>query len=47
MAFDPQRARFDTIKTAPPAIWIEKVIHRAFVAVNEEGTEAAAATEGR
>ena len=41
-AFDPQRARFDAIYAPPPAIWIETVLHRAFVEVNEEGTEAAA-----
>jgi serine protease inhibitor len=43
-AFDPQRARFDTISPPPPAIWIDTVLHRAFVEVNEEGTEAAATT---
>ncbi len=43
-AFDPQRARFDAISPPPPAIWIETVLHRAFVEVNEEGTEAAATT---
>ena len=42
LAFDPQRARFDAISPPPPAIWIETVLHRAFVEINEEGTEAAA-----
>jgi serpin B len=44
IAFDPQQARFDTINPAPPAIWISQILHRALVEVNEEGTEAAAAT---
>jgi serine protease inhibitor len=44
LAFDPQRARFDAISPPPPAIWIESVLHRAFIEVNEEGTEAAATT---
>ncbi len=44
LAFDPQRARFDAISPPPPAIWIGTVLHRAFVEVNEEGTEAAATT---
>ena len=44
LAFDPQHARFDAISPPPPAIWIETVLHRAFVEVNEEGTEAAATT---
>ena len=44
IAFDPQRARFDTINPPPPEIWIGQVLHRAFVDVNEEGTEAAAVT---
>jgi serpin B len=42
LAFDPQRARFDAISAPPPAIWIETVLHRAFLEINEEGTEAAA-----
>jgi len=44
IAFDPQRARFDTINPPPPEIWIDQLIHRAVVEVNEEGTEASAVT---
>ncbi len=44
IAFDPQRARFDTINSPPPQIWIDRFLHRALVEVNEEGTEAAAVT---
>jgi serine protease inhibitor len=44
IAFDPQRARFDTINLPPPEMWIEKALHRAFINVNEDGTEAAATT---
>ena len=44
IAFDPQRARFDTINSPPPEIWIDQVLHRALVEVNEEGTEATAVT---
>jgi serpin B len=44
LAFDPKHARFDAICPSPPAIWIGTVLHRAFVEVNEEGTEAAATT---
>ena len=43
-AFNPQHARFDAISPPPPPIWIDAVLHRAFVEVNEEGTEAAATT---
>ncbi len=44
IAFDPKRARFDAISPPPPEIWIDQVLHRAFVEINEEGTEAAAVT---
>jgi len=43
-AFDPNRAEFDGIRTDRPPIWIDQVLHRAVVEVNEQGTEAAAAT---
>jgi serpin B len=45
IVFAPGHARFDTISPPPPAIWVDEVLHRAFVEVNEEGTEAAAITE--
>ena len=44
-AFDPYRADFsgmvDPVDSKP---WIDEIYHKAFVAVDEEGTEAAAAT---
>jgi serpin B len=42
-AFDPEKADFSGMTTAE-RFFISKVIHQAFVAVDEEGTEAAAAT---
>jgi serpin B len=43
-AFDPERAEFDGIWSERPPVWIDQVSHRAVADVNEEGTEAAAAT---
>jgi serpin B len=42
--FDPNRAEFNGIRTERPSIWIDQVLHRAVAEVNEEGTEATAAT---
>lgn len=43
-AFDPVAADFSAMRTPPPDLFISDVIHQSFVAVDEEGTEAAAAT---
>lgn len=43
-AFDPARADFSGMTADPQGLCIGEGFHRAFVDVNEEGTEAAAAT---
>jgi len=43
-AFDPDRAEFDGVQAGQHRVWIDQVLHRAVADVNEEGTEAAAAT---
>ncbi len=43
-AFDPGSADFSNLVAPPQRAYISLVLHRAFVRVDEEGTEAAAAT---
>ena len=44
VAFDQDLANFSGMAELPPQIWIGRVIHKTFLEIDEEGTEAAAAT---
>jgi serine protease inhibitor len=44
IAFDPYQANFKDIYEGPENAFISKVLHKTFVQVDEEGTEAAAVT---
>jgi serine protease inhibitor len=44
VAFDPSKADFSLIHQPPPSLYVGDVEHKTYVKVDEEGTEAAAAT---
>lgn len=44
LAFDPDAANFDRINPNQQDLYVSSVIHKTYISVDEEGTEAAAAT---
>ena len=44
LAFDPDRAELSGIGSAKGNLYINRVLHRSFISVGEQGTRAGAAT---
>ena len=44
LAFDPKQADFSGINVGVEPLWIDEILHKTYIDVDEEGTEAAAAT---
>jgi serpin B len=47
IAFDPANANFTEIRDREPKVFLDRIQHKTFLEVNEEGTEAAGATSVR
>ncbi len=47
VAFDPANANFTAIRDREPQVFLDRIQHKTFLEVNEEGTEAAGATSVR
>jgi serine protease inhibitor len=43
-AFDSDQAQFDAVRAAIGKVWLDEILHKTMVDVNEAGTEAAAVT---
>jgi serine protease inhibitor len=43
-AFDSEQAQFDGVRAALGKVWLDEILHKTMVDVNEAGTEAAAVT---
>jgi serine protease inhibitor len=43
-AFDSKQAQFDGVRAVLGKVWLDEILHKTMVDVNEAGTEAAAVT---